>query len=411
MNTTFSLPRGFPKFQTVAVLVCLLVSIVLRASEFERQQVASANIGFGFKLLKEIVKEQPGGNVFISPYGASTVLQMACNGAGGETKSEMQRVLGTTGLALDVVNGANMDFYRALNGKDTNIILNIANALWYQKSTQATHAFVTSCQQFFGATVDGIDFMNPNSVEIINAWASDKTHGRISRIADGMIDPLTELFLANAVYFKGKWKDPFEKKNTKDHVFHLRGGQQKKLPMMEQARKFDYRRGSGYQAVRLAYQGWSLGMYVFLPDPNSSPEKLVSIMNGDNWQRITKPGFSRREGTLVLPKFKLEYGVELNRPLMSLGIKTAFTEKADFSGISDRSLFISKARQKTFVQIDEQGTEAAAVTGLTIEAAGPEIDPPKPFEMIVDRPFLFLIEDQGTGTILFMGVIYDPGAS
>jgi serpin B len=194
-------------------------------------------------------------------------------------------------------------------------------------------------------------------------------------------------------------------------VFNLRHHQQKKLPMMEQSRKFDYRRGSGYQAVRLAYQGWSLGMYVFLPDPGSSPEKLVSIINGDNWQRVTKPGFGRRDGTLVLPKFKLEYSVELNQPLMSLGIKTAFTEKADFSGISDRPLFISEARQKTFVQIDEQGTEAAAVTGIAVPGSALEIDPPKPFEMTVDRPFLFLIEDQETGTILFMGVIYDPGAS
>jgi serine protease inhibitor len=391
----------------LAALLCLFVSTALLASELERQQAASANIGFGFKLLKEIVKEQPARNVFISPYGASTVLQMACNGAGGQTKSEMQRVLETAGSAPEAVNRANQDFYRALNGKDTNIILNIANALWYQKGAQAKPAFITSCQQFFGATVDALDFATPRSVEIINAWASDKTHGRITRIADGMISDVTELFLANAVYFKGKWEEPFEPKTTKERVFHLRGGQQKKLSMMEQARKFDYRRGTGYQSVRLAYQGWSLGMYVFLPDPGSSPEKLVSIMNGDNWQRITKPGFNRREGTLVLPKFKLEYDVELNRPLISLGIRTAFSDKADFSGISDRNLFISKARQKTLVEVNEEGTEAAAVTGMTIDS-GIEMNPPQPFEMIVDRPFLFLIEDQETGTILFVGVMFDP---
>jgi serpin B len=240
----------------------------------------------------------------------------------------------------------------------------------------------------------------------MNAWANEKTHGKINGIADGLIDPLTDLFLANAVYFKGKWEEPFEVKSTKDRVFHLRGGRQKKLPMMEQSRRFTYRRGTGYQAVRLPYQGWNLAMYVFLPDAGSNPEKLLGIMNGDTWQRVTEPGFSEREGTVVLPRFKLEYGVELKQPLRAMGMKAAFG-KADFSGISDRPLFISAVRQRTFVEVNEEGTEAAAVTGAPMPS-GIEMNPPKPFEMIVDSPFLFLIEDKQTRTILFMGVVFDP---
>ena len=149
----------------------------------------------------------------------------------------------------------------------------------------------------------------------------------VSSIADGIINSLTDLFLADAVYFKGRWDEPFDVKMTKNRVFHLRGGKQKQVPMMEQTRKFDYRRGSGCEAVRLEYQGWSLGMYVFLPDAGSRPEKLVSIMTGDTWQRVTEPGFSRREGTVVLPKFKMEYGVELKGPLMALGMRTAFVHR------------------------------------------------------------------------------------
>lgn len=377
------------------------------ASEVERQKVASANVGFAFKLLKEIVRGEPGRNVFISPYGASSVLQMACTGAGGQTRSEMERVLGTAGLATDVVNGANRDFERVLNGKGTNIILSVANALWYQKGAGAKSDFVTSCRHYFGAAVDGIDFGDPHSVGVINAWASEKTHGKITSIADGMISSLTELFLADAVYFKGKWDEPFDAKSTKDRVFHLRGGKVKHMPMMEQTRKFDYRRGSGYEAVRLEYQGWSLGMYIFLPDAGSSPEKLVSIMTGDTWQRVTEPGFNRREGTVVLPKFKLEYGVELKGPLMALGMKTAFG-KADFTGISDHGLFVSAVRQRTFIDVNEEGTEAAAVTAMNIES-GIDMNPPKPFRMVVDCPFLFLIEDKETKAILFMGVVFDPG--
>ena len=288
--------------------MCVLAFGALAASEGDQQKLAAADAGFAFKLLKEIAKEQPGRNIFISPYSASAALQMVCNGARGQTRSEMQGVLGTSGLPLEVVNDANREVDKSLNGRGTNIILSAANALWCQKGTAIRPEFISCNQQYFGATVGTLDFGDPGSVGVINAWASEKTHERITAIADGLVDSQTELFLANAVYFKGKWEKPFEAKDTKERPFHLREGRQKPLPMMEQARRFTYRQGSGYQAVRLPYQGWSLGMYVFLPDAGSSPEKLVSIMTGDTWQRVTKPGFSERQGTLVLPRFRLDTG-------------------------------------------------------------------------------------------------------
>ncbi|MCX6912077.1 MAG: serpin family protein, partial [Verrucomicrobia bacterium] len=360
-----------------------------------------------FKLLKQLAKDQPGTNIFISPYSASTVLQMACNGAGGQTKTEMQQVLGTTGLAAEAVNAANKNCDRALNNLGTNVALTAANAIWYRKGTPVKPAFITCNQQFFGATVDALDFDDPRSVGIINAWASEKTHGRITGIADGLIDRDTKLFLANAVYFKGKWQVPFDVKNTKDRAFHLRAGRQKQVPMMAQTRRFTYRQGTGYQAVRLPYEGCALAMYVFLPDVGSSPEKLIGIMNGGNWQRVTEPGFNEREGTFVSPKFKFEYGVDLEQPLEALGMRAAFG-KADFLGISDRPLFVSAVRQKAFVEVNEEGTEAAAATWMNL-SEGIDMNPPKPFQMIVDRPFLFLIEDLQTRTVLFMGVVFDPG--
>jgi serine protease inhibitor len=408
MNRTDFSATCFRGFVT-ASLLCLLGFGLQAASPADQQQLASANIGFAFKLLKQLAKDQPGANIFISPYSASTVLQMACNGAGGKTKTEMQQVLGTPGLAAEALNAAARDCDRAINSQGTNVVLTAANAIWYRKGTPVKPAFVAWNQQFFGATVDALDFGDPRSVGIINAWASAKTRGRINSIADGLIDPLTELFLANAVYFKGKWAVPFDVKSTKDRVFHLGAGRQKQVPMMEQTRAFIYRRGTGYQAVRMSYQGYALAMYVFLPDAGSSPEKLVGIMSGDTWQRVTEPGFSERQGNVVLPRFKVEYGVELNKPLKALGIRAAFG-KADFSGISDRGLFISAVRQQAFVEVNEEGTVAVAATAMTI-ASGIEENPPKPFQMIVDSPFLFLIEDQLTKTILFMGVVYDPGVS
>jgi serpin B len=402
-------PPLFSHWLAITAALCLLGVGLQAASPADQRNLASANIGFAFKLLKQLAKDQPGTNIFISPYSASTVLQMACNGAGGQTKTEMQQVLGTTGMTAEAVNAANKDCDRAINSLGTNVVLTTANAMWCRKGTLFKPTFLTCNQQYFGAIVDALDFDDPRSVGVINAWASEKTHGRINRIADGLINSETELLLANAVYFKGKWEDPFEVKNTKDRAFHLRAGRQKMMPMMEQARKFAYRRGSGYQAVRLPYEGCALAMYVFLPDAGSSPDKLIGIMSGDTWLRVTKPGFTDREGTVVLPKFKVEYGVELKEPLKALGMRAAFG-KADFSGIADRGLFISAVRQRAFVEVNEEGTEAAAVTMMDIESSGPSTAP-KPFQMIVDRPFLFLIEDQATRTILFMGVVYDPEAA
>jgi serine protease inhibitor len=398
-----------PKISLIAVLVLLAGLHEVAASLADQQKLAAANNGFAFKLLRQLAKDQPSTNIFISPYSAATVLQMVGSGAAGQTKAEMQQVLETTGLSSDTVSAANKKIAQSLNSGNTNVILTTANAIWYRQGAPVKPEFIARNQQFFGATVDALNFADPHSVDIINAWANEKTHGKISRIADGMIDPkYTRLFLANAVYFKGKWAEPFDAKDTKDWPFHLRGGGQKNVPMMTQTKTFTYRRGTGYQAVRLPYQGENLAMYVFLPDTNSSPEKLLGIMNGDTWQRVTKPGFSEKEGTVVLPKFRLEYSVELKQPLQALGMKAAFDSLgADFSGIAPQ-LFISDARQKTFVEVKEEGTEAAAVTGMTLSEGMAPMPPPNPFEMIVDRPFLFLIEDKQTGTILFMGVMFDP---
>jgi serpin B len=397
------------KVRLFAVLVLFAGLHQATASLTDQQALAAANNGFAFKLLKQLAKDQPVTNIFISPYSVSTILEMVGNGAAGQTKTEMQQVLGTMGLSSAAVNGANKDIAQSLNNGNTNIILTTANAIWYRQGAPVKPEFIARNQKFFGATVDALNFVDPHSVDIINAWANEKTHGKISRIADGMIDPIyTRLFLANAVYFKGKWAEPFDANDTKDRPFHLRGGSQKNVPMMTQTKTFTYRRGTGYQAVRLPHQGENLAMYVFLPDTNSSPEKLLDIINGDSWQKVTKPGFSEKEGTLVLPKFKLEYSVELKQPLQALGMKTAFNPtNADFSGIAPQ-LYISAARQKTFVEVKEEGTEAAVVTGMAPGTVGIEMPPPNPFKMIVDRPFLFLIEDKQTGTILFMGVMFDP---
>lgn len=388
------------------VLLCL-TGLAGAGSTMDVTKLALADNGFAFGLLKQIAGEQPGKNIFISPISVSTVLQMVANGAAGKTRTEMQQVLQTGGLAPDALNAANKDLSQSLNSQ-TNVILSLANAIWYKKEFHLKPEFVAVNREFFQAELGGLDFTKPESAQTINDWADKSTRGKIKEVVQWPFDPLTRVILANAIYFKGKWDRPFDKKATKDHAFNvLPGGTPKQVPMMWQQADFSYQEGDGFQAVRLPYAGGRLQMYLFLPATNSSPTKLLADLNGETWSNKILPGFHDCKGTLALPRFKLDYDVLLNDPLKALGMKSAFTSDADFSAMADEPLFVSEVKQKSFVEVNEEGTEAAAVTTVTMRAMA-IMEPLKPFEMIVDRPFLFIIGDNRTQSILFMGVIYDP---
>jgi serine protease inhibitor len=391
----------FP-FLSAAILGAILQSA--SADETNLAQLAAANNAFAFKLLKQLNDENKAGNIFVSPYSAATALQMAANGAAGQTRTEILAALETAGLTGEALNEASRAASTALSSTDTNVILTTANALWYRQGAPIKPAYLEANQKLL--TIKALDFGEAAAAAAeINQWASDQTHGRITGIADGVITPYTDLVLANAIYFKGKWKDPFDKTLTKDHPFHPAAVAEKNVPMMSMEKKFNYRQGSGYQAVRLPYMGGRLAMYVFLPEAASGPEKLLEIMNGDTWHRVTVPGFKQQEGLLVLPKFKLKNTLELNTPLTALGMKTAFEKEADFSVMFSEPHHISNVTQKAFVEVGEEGTEAAAVTTIGFTASAIVMNPVKPFEMIVDRPFLFTIVDARTEMILFMGVV------
>jgi serpin B len=367
----------------------------------------TANTGFAFDLLKQIAGEQPGKNIFISPFSVSTVLQMVANGAAGDTKSEMQRVLKTACLPAETLNAACKDLNQSLNSQ-TNVILNLANAIWYQTDFHLKPEFVSVNRQFFQAELGGVDFTKAESAQTINDWADTSTHGKIKQVVQWPFPPLTRVILANAIYFKGKWDRPFDKQSTKDHAFDvLPGGTSKQVPTMWQHGHFNYQQGDGFQAVRLPYAGKRLQMYLFLPDTNSSPAKLLADLNADTWRDKILPKFQDKEGTLALPRFKLDYDVRLNDPLKALGMRQAFAVDADFSAMAEEPLFVSEVKQKSFVEVNEEGTEAAAVTTVTMHAQA-VFRPEKPFEMIVDRPFLFVIGDDQTRSILFLGVVHDP---
>ena len=405
------------------------------ATDAALTKVAAANNEFAFNLLRRLAAERPAMNLFISPYSAATALQMTANGANGVTKQEMQQVLHTAGLSDETINAGNKSCAELLKSADTNLmddaidfapgleaqllknagpnlILSTANALWYRQGVPIKESFVALNQKYFSAIIQPLDFRNVSASEAeINRWASDQTHGRIRDIAKGLIDPnLTDMVLANAIYFKGKWLEPFDKNLTQQKVFHAAGGRAMEVPMMRKVNEtLSYRRDPGhYQAVRLPYMGDKLAMYVFLPDAGSSPGQLLKTLTADNWREIVTTGFKWNEGELVLPKFKIESGLELKDTLKALGMKTAFEPgRADFSGIFNDPLHIAKVRQNTFVGVGEEGTEAAAVTAVEFTQSAAVIREDPPFRMIVDRPFVFAIADARSQMLLFLGVVND----
>ena len=390
----------------LGILICALNLPALADTSVDRSKLADANTGFAFDLLKEIAKEQPNTNIFISPFSVSTVLQMLDNGAAGATKQEMEHVLHTDNLPVDVLNAACKDLNQSLNSQ-TNVILNLADAIWYQEGFRLKLGFISANRDFFGAELAGVDFLNSKSAKTINDWADKSTRGKIKDVVSWPFPPATRVILANAIYFKGKWEHPFDKSDTRPDAFYPATGAKKQVPMMRQSRDFDYQQGDDFQAVRLPYAGRRLNMVVFLPATNSSPAKLLAGLNGETWRGKTMSQFKNREGIVALPRFKIEYEVGLNDSLKALGMKNAFTLGANFSAMADETLFVSEVKQKSFVDVNEEGTEAAAVT--TIGVAGSiAMELPKPFEMIVDRPFVFVIEDSKTQSILFMGTIFDP---
>lgn len=389
----------------LGILICAASLPVLADAAADQANLAAANTQFAFNLFQQLVHKQPDANIFISPLSVSTLLEMIDNGAAGVTKQEIERVLHTDSLPAEALNAACQSLSRSLNSQ-TNVTLELANALWYQQGISLKPAFVSANQEFFQAAMGAVDFDRAASAQTINDWAARSTHGKIPQVVQWPFPPATRLVLANAIYFKGQWERPFDKKETKLHAFHLAAGGEQQVPTMWQHGHFDYQTGDDFQAVRLPYAGMRLQMEVFLPTTNSSLAKLLARFNSDRERHKMLDGFTRREGTLALPRFKLEYGVKLNDALQALGMGRAFHD-ADFSGISDEPLVLSEVKQKSYIEVNEEGTEAAAVTTGIMTALAVQ-RPLKPFEMIVDRPFFFVIVDRQTQSILFMGVVYDP---
>ena len=372
--------------------------------------VVTANTEFGFHLFDEIRKTEQSQNIFISPLSISVALAMTLNGAAGETEQAMTDTLQLQGLNSESINAGYAGLHQTLLTADPKVILTIANSLWARQGVPFKQDFLRRNTQFFSAEISTLDFNDPSASSTINKWVETNTNGKIEKIVDDAIDPSMVLLLMNAIYFKGTWEREFDPLETREGPFHLATGDIKQVPMMRQQRWYPYYRGENFQAIHLAYGDGQMGMYIFLPDPESALNSFLENLNAAHWENWMSQ-FDSQDVSLVMPKFKLEYEKTLNDPLKGLGMDIAFEPRlADFSRMAPleilgENLYIGAVRHKTFIEVNEEGTEAAAVTSVGVVATS--IQPP-PIPFIVDRPFFFAIRDNQTKTVLFMGVVVDP---
>lgn len=376
-------------------------------SSFDVAMVEKTN-DFGFNLYKNMAQENE--NIMISPVGVSLAMEMAYNGATGATREAMARALNIQGIDLERLNKNNQALIYLMTTADPKVTLNIANSIWMVEDFKFSEAFVETVQNDYLAEAKKLNFADSKSADVINKWVKEQTRGTIDQIVTSPIDPETIMFLINAVYFKGEWTSPFEQELTTEQSFNRTDGQTVMVPTMFQSGSFDYLKTASFEALRLPYgEDEQIAMVLFLPNQDSSLGEFQQQLSQDSWSNWMNL-FEKKEGSVMLPKFSMAYENSLNQPLTDLGMGIAFAPgQADFSGMAAAGtagdIYISEVKHKTFIQVDEAGTEAAAVTSVEV---GTTSMPAYDFELNFDRPFFYVIQDSETGAIAFMGSVLDP---
>jgi serine protease inhibitor len=365
-------------------------------------RVIDASNAFAFDLLREVTRTLPAdSNAFLSPLSASMALGMALNGANGATWDSMQATLRLSGLTEAEINQGYKDLIALLLSLDASTEMRIANSMWAHQSLSLEPAFIDAGNTFFDAEVSTLDFASPTAVITINDWVSQKTNKRIPTLLDE-ISPEEVLFLINAIYFKGSWRDAFERDETRPGPFYTATGATRTAQLMSQKDTLRYYETPEYQAADLLYGNGAFAMTVLLPQPGHTPAELLAGLNLETWKELAGR-FHPQDMQFSLPRFRLEYSRQLKNDLTTLGMGIAFDRtRADFYRIADvrpDRLFITRVDQKTFVEVNEEGTEAAAATAVGV---GQTSAPPS---MVVDRPFIFAIRERLSGTMVFLGVM------
>lgn len=363
------------------------------------QDVVEGNSQFAFDLFKRLNSEDEDESIFISPLSISTALTMTYNGAETSTKEAMEKTLGFKDLDRDLVNESYSNLLKYLQKADKKVELNIANSIWIRQGQELNEDFLADNKLNFNAEITTLDFSDDSAVNTINRWIDKATKGKIDKMLEPPIDPDVIMYLINAIYFKGEWSKQFDPARTYNGTFRKLDGSEETVQMMSLQDKVFYAEGDDYKAVRLPYGNGKMSMYAILPSESIDINKFIEDMTVEKWKDI-RASLAETDDVLVqIPKFKLEYGIkDLNDSLEYLGMGEALSEKADFSGIRE-DIYISRVLHKAVIEVNEEGSKAAGVTVVEMKEAGA----PEPITFIADRPFMFIIADELTGSLLFMG--------
>ena len=363
------------------------------------KSIVKSDNTFGFKIFKEIAKGKDE-NICISPLSISMCLSMLYNGAKAETKKEMEETLELMGLSVMDVNKSYRALIDSLITNDPKVLFEIANSIWSSKNFDVENEFIRRNEVYFDAEVNELDFSDPTAVDIINNWVSDKTHQKIETIVKGL-DPSTLMALINVIYFKGTWLFEFDPDDTYDGLFILNNGERIDVPKMRQQEDFNFLYNDLFSSVELLYGSGNFSMHILLPKNNYNVDDIIDSLNNESWNQWINEYVKIENRKIYIPKFKFEYEKIINNDLRMLGMDLAFTPSADFSGINKNiPLLVSVVKHKTFIEVNEEGTEAAAVTIILTWGSSPGYS--------VNKPFIFIIKERKTNAILFMGKVMNP---
>ena len=363
---------------------------------------ANADNCFAFNMFKEVSALSENTNTFFSPLSLNMALGMLYNGASGETRTEMAEVLDMADFTETEINEYYQKLSQALLNIDPLTDISIANSIWYRDGYPVKQPFINVNQKYFDAMVRALDFNRSDAADIINKWCADKTKDRITEIIENSIPDDVIMYLINALYFKSQWQFEFDKTQTKLDDFTKVGNQIKKVNMMEQTTTLPYYADQHLQCVEMPYGNQAFSMVAILPAYNQDIDQLIDYLDNTVWRNIID-NLREQNVRLKLPRFKVECELPLNKPVWNVGMKRIFG--GGFANISNGPLAVSNIKQKTFVEVNEEGTEAAAVTVIEMRElsnSGTSI----PF--FANRPFLYLIKEKSTGTILFIGRMDEP---
>ena len=370
-----------------------------RALSAAEVEIIGAGNRFAFDLLAQA--NRAGDNLFLSPLSASMALGMTINGAAGETWNQMRDVLGFGSLTQEEINASYESLLELIVGLDPSVETAIGNSVWTRLGFPVHSDFLDAVRESFDAEVAELDFANPAASARINEWVKTATNGRIEDIVPVVIPANVVMYLINAIYFKGSWTFRFDPSDTRPQPFYLDDGSTRSVSLMTLREEIPYLENDRFQAVDLPYGGRAFSMTVLLPQQGVSVDSLAATLDAAAWEDIPD-GFHDTDVQLFLPRFRMAYERTLNDDLAALGMIDAFDHRADFTRLSPvGGLFISEVKQKSWVEVNEEGTEAAAATAVTFaESAPPAVR--------ADRPFLFFIRERLSGTILFAGKLASP---